>query len=51
VSEIGLIKDIKNYVSRIDANTDKLRVAAEEQIVKLKELYPDYEFSAVYGGK
>ncbi|MCR5608039.1 MAG: hypothetical protein K6G26_03165 [Lachnospiraceae bacterium] len=51
VPEIGAIKDIKNYVFRIDANTDKLRAAVEEQIVKLKELYPDYEFSAVYGGK
>ena len=30
---------------------DTEEVAVEEQIVKLKELYLDYEFSAVYGGK
>ena len=43
-------KNIKNYVFRIDMDTPQLRSAVENCLKKLREEYPSYNFSAVYGG-
>ena len=51
VPEIESLKNINNYVFRIDADTPQLRCAVEICLEKLRIKYPDYNFSAVYGGK
>ncbi|MHC5218406.1 hypothetical protein ACYSNR_17350 [Enterococcus sp. LJL128] len=51
VSSVDEIKNIKDYTFRIDADTPALREAVQEQISILQKKYPDYNFSAIYGGK
>lgn len=46
-----LLKSIKNYVFRIDADTLELREAVKRELDNLKEAFPDYNFSAIFGGK
>nr|WP_154888379.1 WXG100 family type VII secretion target [Paenibacillus xylanexedens] len=45
------IKGIKEFVFRLDGNTPKLRQAVNKSINKLKEEFPDYKFSATFGGE
>ena len=45
------LKGIKNYVFRIDADTPALREAVQIQLDKLSELFPEFNFSATFGGK
>lgn len=45
------LKGIKDYVFRIDADTPELRSAVQTQLDKLSELFPDFNFSAIYGGQ
>ena len=45
------ITNIRNYVFRIDADTPKLRSAVQNELNNLKTKYPDYNFSAEFGGK
>ncbi|WP_336782595.1 WXG100 family type VII secretion target [Paenibacillus illinoisensis] len=45
------ITNIRNYVFRIDADTPKLRLAVQNELNNLKTKYPDYNFSAEFGGK
>ncbi len=45
------LKGIKNYVFRIDADAPALRSAVQVQLDKLSELFPEFNFSATYGGK
>ncbi len=44
------LKEIRNFVFRISEDTPELREAVQLQLNKLKELYPEYSFSATYGG-
>ena len=44
------LKEIKDYVFRIDADTQELRSAVQIQLDKLSELFPEFNFSATYGG-
>jgi len=37
-------------VFRIDADTPELRAAVQIELSNLKEKYPDYNFSATFGG-
>ena len=43
------IKEINNYVFRINADTPELRSAVETCLKELREKYPKYNFSAIYG--
>ncbi|MGG4127153.1 hypothetical protein ABEW19_02680 [Paenibacillus illinoisensis] len=45
------VDPIRNYVFRIDADTPKLRLAVQNELNNLKTKYPDYNFSAEFGGK
>ncbi|WP_340398806.1 WXG100 family type VII secretion target [Paenibacillus sp. FSL H8-0079] len=45
------IKGIKEFVFRLDGDTPKLRQAVNKSINKLKEEFPDYKFSATFGGE
>ena len=49
--DIELLKDIKDYVFRIDTDTPELRAAVQNELQHLKETFPEYNFSAVFGGK
>lgn len=51
VPDINSLKNIRNYIFRIDADTPALRQAVEQCLGKLREKYPEYNFSATYGGK
>ena len=51
VPNINSLKSIKNYIFRIDADTPALRQAVEQCLQKLRLKYPEYNFSATYGGK
>ena len=51
VPDINSLKNIRNYTFRIDADTPALRQAVEQCLDKLREKYPEYNFSATYGGK
>ncbi len=41
-----------NMIFRINADTPALRTAVEDVLIRLKELYPEYDISAIngYGG-
>ena len=43
------LRGIKTYVFRINADTPELRKAVDYWIEELDNLYPEYDFSAVYG--
>lgn len=43
------LKNIDDYVFRINADTPALRTAVEDCLEQLRILYPEYKFSAVYG--
>ncbi|MFE6077309.1 WXG100 family type VII secretion target [Paenibacillus sp. NPDC057886] len=45
------IKGIKEFVFRLDGDTPNLRQAVNKSINKLKEEFPDYKFSATFGGE
>lgn len=51
VPNINSLKSIRSYVFRIDADTPALCQAVEQCLVKLRAKYPEYNFSATYGGK
>lgn len=44
------LKGLKDYVFRIDADTPELRAAVQVELDNLKVAYPDYNFSATFGG-
>lgn len=48
---IDELKEIRNYTFRIDADTPELRRAVQHQIDRLSELFPDFNFNAIYGGE
>lgn len=45
------INNISDFVFRINADTPELRNAVDQQLGKLKQLYPDYNFIAEFGWK
>ncbi|WP_181438865.1 pre-toxin TG domain-containing protein [Paenibacillus sambharensis] len=45
------IKGIKEFVFRLDGDTPELRQAVYNSVNKLKEEFPDYKFSATFGGE
>ena len=45
------LKEIHNFIFRIDADTPELRDAVQIQLDKLSELFPEYNFGAIYGGR
>ena len=45
------LRNIKNYIFRIDVDNPKLRNAVQSQLDRLADLYPDFRFSAIYGGE
>ena len=49
--DVELLKGIKEYVFGIDADTPELRAAVQKELDNLKEAFPDYNFSAIFGGK
>ena len=51
VPEIKSLKSIRKFVFRIDADTPELRQAVEQCLNMLRAKYPEYSFSAIYGGK
>lgn len=51
IPEASALKDIKDYVFRIDADTPELRAAVQMELDNLKVDFPDYNFSATYGDK
>ena len=51
IPSVDELKNINDYVFRIDADTPKLRDAVQTQLEKLKTKYPEFNFSATYGGK
>ena len=44
------LKEIKTFVFRIDADTPELRNAVQIVLDKLSEIFPEYNFSAIFGG-
>ncbi len=49
--DVESLKGIKDYVFRIDADTPGLRAAVQKEMDNLKVAFPDYNFSAIFGGK
>ena len=49
--DVNSLKSIKNFVFRIDADTQELKAAVQQELNNLKADFPDYNFSAPYGGK
>lgn len=45
------LKGIKDYVFRVDADTPALRAAVQKELDNLKVTFPDYNFSAIFGGE
>ncbi|TGV23676.1 WXG100 family type VII secretion target, partial [Mesorhizobium sp. M00.F.Ca.ET.186.01.1.1] len=45
------IKDIREFVFRLDGDTPELRQAVENSLNQLRKEFPDYKFSAIFGGK
>lgn len=43
------LKDINDYVFRINADTSELRAAVEDCLNELRSAYPDMNFSAIFG--
>ena len=44
------LRGIRTYVFRVSADTPALREAVQAEMDQLSELFPDYEFYAVFGG-
>ncbi|MEF3303583.1 PrsW family glutamic-type intramembrane protease [Paenibacillus sp. GYB003] len=51
VPDLEKIKSIRNFVFRLDGDTPELRSAAENSLNKLREEFPDYTFTILFGGK
>jgi hypothetical protein len=51
VPDLDKIKSIRDFVFRLDGDTPELRSAAENSLHKLREEFPDYTFTIMYGGK
>ncbi len=49
--DVESLKGIKDYVFRIDADTPGLRAAVQKELDNLKVAFPNYNFSAIFGGK
>ena len=49
--DVKSLKNIKNDIFRIDADTPKLRSAVQKELDNLKKTFPGYNFSAIFGGK
>ena len=45
----GELKGINDYVFRVNADTPALRIAVEDQVNRLRVLYPKYNFTVIYG--
>ncbi|WP_232697489.1 hypothetical protein [Brevibacillus daliensis] len=45
------IKDIREFVFRLDGDTSELRQAVENSLNQLRKEFPDYKFNAIFGGK
>lgn len=43
------IKDVRSFNFRMNADTPELRAAVQKTIEKLKEEFPDYNFTAEFG--
>ncbi|WP_277376155.1 WXG100 family type VII secretion target [Paenibacillus polymyxa] len=50
IPHLDSIKDIREFVFRLDGDTPKLRKAAENSLNQLKKEFPDYKFSVQFGG-
>jgi hypothetical protein len=44
------VQGVRKYAFKIDADTPTLRIEVERQIGRLRKDYPDWMFSATYGG-
>lgn len=44
------LKEIEDYVFRINADTPELRIAVEDCLNELQAAYPNMNFSAIFGG-
>ena len=44
------LKEIEDYVFRINADTSELRIAVEDCLNELRAAYPNMNFSAIFGG-
>lgn len=51
VPDIELIRNFKEFVFRLDGDSADLIQATDNVVNQLREEYPDYKFSATYGGK
>ena len=51
IPSVDSLKAIRNYVFRIDADTPELRAAVQAELENLKLEFPNYNFSAVFGGE
>lgn len=49
--DVESLKSIRDYIFRIDADTPALREAVQKQLDNLKAAFPDFNFSAIYGGE
>ncbi|QNV56378.1 hypothetical protein GMA19_01539 [Paenibacillus polymyxa E681] len=50
IPHLDSIKDIREFVFRLDGDTPELRKAAENSLNQLKKEFPDYKFSVQFGG-
>jgi|GEM_PF-3375228 len=50
IPELDSIKNIREFVFRLDGNTPELKQAVENSLNQLRKEFPDYKFSAIFGG-
>lgn len=50
VPTLEQIRNIKHFEFRLDGNSPELKAAVQQSLQKLKQKYPDYSFSATFGG-
>ncbi len=50
IPDLDSIKNIREFVFRLDGNTPELKQAVENSLNQLRKEFPDYKFSAIYGG-
>ncbi|WP_256716021.1 hypothetical protein [Paenibacillus odorifer] len=51
IPDLDSIKNIREFVFRLDGNTPELKQAVENSLNQLRKEFPDYKFSAVFGGE
>jgi hypothetical protein len=51
IPDLDSIKNIREFVFRLDGNTPELKQAVENSLNQLRIEFPDYKFSVVFGGE